>query len=72
MAKGKEGLLLVIGGPKGKETPKEDKEKGNADMAKEQAAKALIKGVKNGDWEAVESAMQAHYDACSGGGSEDY
>ncbi len=42
----------------------EDSEKFDASSAKKEASKALIRGVKNGDWKAVNEAMEAHYEAC--------
>jgi hypothetical protein len=73
--KGK-GLMIMIGGPKDSGPAKDSVGPGdtadtpdasNADMAKEQAAKALIRGVKNGDVQAVNDALEAHYEACSAG-----
>lgn len=62
----------MIGGKGYKSTPKESDEDGTKEekfdrsAAKKEAAKAVIRGVKNGDVQMVEDALQAHYDACSG------
>lgn len=71
---------MMIGGkglkkkPEGYEEPEstdvepEDEEEGvSMDEAKDEAAAALMRGVKLGDKAAVREAMEAFFEACSGG-----
>lgn len=56
----------MIGGSKFKaeNTDVESEEKFDSDAAKKEAAKSLMKGVKNGDLAMVQAALEAFYEAC--------
>jgi len=59
----------MIGGSKFKSEKTEEtepEEKFDSSSAKKEASKALIKGVKNGDVQMVQDALDAFYEACSG------
>lgn len=65
--------VLMIGGKgiKGGEPKPSDEEPMNTGKeARLEAARALIRGVKMHDPEAIDKALEAHYEACQGGGEE--
>jgi hypothetical protein len=80
------GSVLMIGGPSGKFGKKAsndnadngDEEKDETDEdpsmgkeARKEAARAIIRAVKMGDVDALDTALEAHYEACEGAGASD-
>lgn len=61
--------MTMIGGSEDKSEPMDEEESEKFDSAagRKEASKALIRAIKNGDWEAVDSALEAHYEACEAG-----
>lgn len=68
--------VLMIGGkgikgaePKPSDEGDDEEEPMNTGKeARLEAARALIRGVKMADPEAIDKALEAHYEACQGGG----
>ena len=78
------GSVLMIGGPAGKFGKKasndngdgkdEDETEADPSMGKEarkEAARAIIRAVKMGDVDALDTALEAHYEAREGAGASD-
>jgi hypothetical protein len=79
------GSVLMIGGPGGKFGKKASNDNaGNDDAgdegeteedpsmgkeARKEAARAVIRAVKMGDVDGLDTALEAHYEACEGAGA---
>lgn len=69
-------MLVALGlkpekGSKSYEPDEDDEDSDMGGEAKLDAAKALISAVKSGDAEAVNKALERHYEACAHGGESD-
>ncbi|HYF56231.1 MAG TPA: hypothetical protein VEA41_18400 [Salinarimonas sp.] len=76
MDKKKPGVAIILGLKKGEakkeEAPAEEEESLDVGAeAKTEAAKAVLKAVKTGDVESLESALSSFIEACSGYGDEE-
>lgn len=77
------GSVLMIGGPAGKfgkkasndnagngdEETEADEDPSMGQEARKEAARAVIRAVKMGDVDALDRALEAHYEACEGAGA---
>lgn len=72
MPKGKEGILLMLGGPDfGKKKDESESKESDSEMsAEEMAAETLMKAVTKGKPKAVNEALKAWHEACYGSESE--